>query len=89
MPAVRFTPNLLRHIGDANGHAPGRTVREVLDAHFTTHPQARSYVLDDQGALRKHMNIAVSGAPLRDRVTLSDPVADDGTIHVLQALSGG
>ena len=89
MPRIYFTPNLTRHIGDMNGTAPGRTVAEVLDAHFAGSPFARSYVLDDQGALRRHMNIMVSGSPLKDRVRLSDPVPEDGEIFVLQALSGG
>ena len=89
MPRVYFTPNLKRHIGEANGVAPGRTVREVLDAHFSGRPFAKSYVLDDQGALRRHMNIMVCGAPIRDRVHLTDPVPENGDIYVLQALSGG
>lgn len=89
MARVFFTPNLSRHIGNLNGVSPGRTVREVLDAHFAGHAFAKSYVLDDQGALRHHMNIMVAGSPLRDRTGLGDPVADDAEIFVLQALSGG
>ena len=89
MPRIYFTPNLTRHIGDMNGSAPGGTVREMLDAHLSGNPFARSYVLDDQGALRRHMNIMVSGAPIKDRVNLSDAVQEDGEIYVLQALSGG
>lgn len=89
MPRVYFTPNLTRHIGDQAGEAPGCCVREVLDRHFQTRPQVRSYVLDDQGALRRHMNILVGSVPLKDRVHLSDPVGEDTVIYVLQALSGG
>ena len=89
MPRVFFTPNLKRHIGDRNGASPGSTVAKVLDAHFAGQPLARSYVLDDQGALRRHMNIMVCGQPIRDRIELSDPVPEDGEIYVLQALSGG
>jgi hypothetical protein len=89
MPRVFFTPNLRRHIGDADGESPGGTVREVLDAHFADKRFARGYVLDDQGALRRHMNIMVCGRPLKDRVNLSDPVPGNGEIFVLQALSGG
>lgn len=89
MARVFFTPNLTRHIGNLNGESAGGTVREVLDAHFSAHAFARGYVLDDQGALRRHMNIMVAGMPLRDRTNLSDPVAEDGEIFVLQALSGG
>jgi sulfur-carrier protein len=46
-------------------------------------------VLDDQAALRRHMTIFVDGRAIRDRIRLSDAVADGSTIYVFQALSGG
>jgi hypothetical protein len=46
-------------------------------------------VLDDQSALRKHMNIFVDGNRVKDRIRLSDPVPDNGEVYVIQALSGG
>ena len=89
MARVSFTANLQRHVSCPPGEAPGATVREVLDAVFAGNPRARSYVLDDQGALRHHMLIFVDGVRLADRVGLSDPVTARTEIHVLQALSGG
>jgi hypothetical protein len=89
MPCVVFTPNLQRHVECPETTAAGRTVREVLDAVFAANPRARGYVLDDQGELRRHMTVFVDGAVLRDRVRLSDPVAPDGEVYVMQALSGG
>ena len=56
---------------------------------FGDNPDLRSYILDDQGRLRTHVVIYVDGRPLRDRVTLSDPLDDAAEIHVMQALSGG
>ncbi len=64
-------------------------MRAVLDQVFAGNPRARSYVLDDQAALRKHMIIFVDGQALRDRVHLSDPVGASSSIFVFQALSGG
>jgi hypothetical protein len=49
----------------------------------------RGYVLDDQGALRRHVAVYVNGLPARDRVGLSDPVGPRDEIHVFQALTGG
>jgi hypothetical protein len=89
MPRVVFTQNLQRHVECPETTAAGRTVREVLDAVFAANPRARGYVLDDQGELRRHMTVFVDGAVLRDRVRLSDPVAPDGEVYVMQALSGG
>ena len=89
MARVVFTANLARHIAAEPVEATGATVREVLDAVFAGDDLARSYVLDDQSALRKHMNVFVDGNRVRDRIHLSDPVPDNGEVYVIQALSGG
>jgi molybdopterin synthase sulfur carrier subunit len=89
MPRVTFTPNLQRHIDCPSVEVAGGTVREVLDAVFAGNERARSYVLDDQAALRRHMAVFVNGTQIRDRVQLSDPVPASGEVYVMQALSGG
>lgn len=89
MARVVFTSNIQRHVHCPEMEVEGRTVREVLDAIFADNEQARSYVLDDQACLRKHMAIIVDGHPLRDRSGLTDSVSDMSEIYVLQALSGG
>ena len=89
MPRVVFTANIQRHVFCPDAEGSGRTVREVLDNVFAENSQARSYVLDDQSALRKHMTIFVDGAMIRDRARLTDAVRETSTIYVFQALSGG
>jgi hypothetical protein len=89
MPRVHFTPNIQRHLACPSRDVAGRTVAEVLEAFFATHPPARGYVLDDQGAVRKHMVIFVDGVPIEDRQNLSDLVPETGEVFVMQALSGG
>ena len=89
MARVVFTQNIQRHVEFPETEAGGGSVREVLDNVFAANPQARSYVLDDQAALRRHMTIFVDGRAVRDRGRLSDPVAAGSTIYVFQALSGG
>lgn len=89
MAQIRFTQNIQRHVECPPDSTSGSTVREVLDAYFIGYPRARAYVLDEHGALRKHMVVFVDGRGLVDRDTLSDPVAPDGLIDVIQALSGG
>ena len=89
MALVRFTANLARHCPAEDVHAGGATLGEVLTAVFRERPLVRSYVLDDQGELRKHMSAFVDGVQIRDRRRLSDPVRPDSTIDLIQALSGG
>jgi hypothetical protein len=89
MPRINFTSNLQRHVQCVPADLPGATVREVLDAFFRDNGVARGYVLDEHGALRKHMLIFINGQQIADRVLLSDPVPTGGEVYVMQALSGG
>lgn len=89
MATVNFTHNIQRHVKCPEAEAAGGTVREVLDFVFNGNPRARGYVLDEQGALRKHMVIFVNGVAIHDRDQLSDRVTADDEIYIMQALSGG
>jgi sulfur-carrier protein len=89
MAKVIFTANIQRHVVCPEAEASGPTVRDVLDKVFADNPQARSYVLDDQAALRKHITIFVDGRMIRDRTRLADAVGETSTVYVFQALSGG
>ncbi len=89
MPKVAFTPNLQRHVECPPQEVAGETVREVLNQIFDSNPRLQGYVLDEQGALRKHMVIFVNGKAILDRDQLSDRVPENGEVFVFQALSGG
>jgi molybdopterin synthase sulfur carrier subunit len=86
---VSFTPALRRFLDVPETSVTAATVGEALTAVFAARPALRGYVLDDQGALRRHVNVYVGGEPVRDRARLSDPVGADEEIYVLQALTGG
>jgi len=89
MALVRFTENIQRHVSCRACEAAGATVRQVLEAVFAQNQRARAYVLDDTGALRRHMMVFVDGELIRDRTRLSDSVTPDAKVDVMQALSGG
>lgn len=89
MPTVTFTAALQRFLDQPKAEVDGATVGAALGVVFARRPVLRGYVLDDQGALRRHVAVYVNGAPVKDRVTLSDGVAPVDEIFVLQALTGG
>ncbi len=86
---IRFTSHLVRHRPAPVIEAAGATVAEVLAAGLADDPLLQSYVLDEQGRVRKHVNIYLDGALIADRLRLSDPVTPHAEIYILQALSGG
>ncbi|NNE41351.1 MAG: MoaD/ThiS family protein [Marinicaulis sp.] len=89
MALVSFTDNLLKHLPCLPTEASGETVRDVMETVFAQNAPLRSYIVDDQGRLRKHVNIFINDEMVSDRVKLSDAVAPDDEIFVFQALSGG
>lgn len=89
MPTVSFTSALRRFLAAPPAEVEGATVAEALAAVFAARPALRGYVLDDQGALRRHVAVYVNGLPVRDRVRLGDSVGPRDEIHVFQALTGG
>jgi len=88
MPHLTFTQHISRHVPCPARDVAGKTVRQALDAYFQAEPQVRGYVLDEQGALRKHVVVFVDGAQANAR-DLADEVGEHSVISVMQALSGG
>jgi molybdopterin converting factor small subunit len=89
MPRVVFTSNLQRHVNCPETQVAAGTVHSALAQVFAAQPQARGYVLDEQGHLRKHVVVFVDGQRVRDREGLSDTVHDSSEVYVMQALTGG
>ena len=89
MPEIRFTYAIQRHVPCPARNVMGATVREALDRYFADNERARSYFLDERGAMRHHVVVFVDGRSVADRTGLADPVAPNGVIDVMQALSGG
>jgi sulfur-carrier protein len=92
MPTVEMTQNLYRFFPQLENRTitvPAGSVAEILCAINEIAPGFTDYMLDDHGALRRHVNLCINDTIVIDRKTLSDRVQDDGTVYIFQALSGG
>ena len=89
MPRIVFTPQLRRFTATPEVNSRASTLRAALDDAFDLNPALRGYVLDDQGHLRANVVVFIDGRRSTDRVALTETLAADSTVHVLQALSGG
>lgn len=89
MATVNFTPNLQRHLTLKSCEVSGNNLSEILQSLFSQEEKLEGYILDDQGALRKHMNIFVDGVVIQDRHTLSVAINPNSEVFIVQALSGG
>ncbi|MGE0830114.1 MAG: MoaD/ThiS family protein [Hyphomonadaceae bacterium] len=89
MARLHFTKHLAQFGALADGAYAGETLGEALAGAFAAHPPLKSYLLDDQGGVRKHIAIFIDGAMIPRASALDHSVAADTEIYVLQALSGG
>jgi len=89
MAEVHFTSHLRSLVPAAPFNVTGATVGEALKSLFASEPQVRGYVLDERGALRKHVCIFADGERLAHDAALSRPIGPNTRLYVMQALSGG
>ena len=92
MPTVEMTQQLHRFFPQLQNRmikVPAGSVAEVLNAVNEIAPGFTDYVLDEHGALRRHVNLCINDTIVVDKKTLSDRVQDEGTVYIFQALSGG
>ena len=86
MPVVRLRGPLKRLAGDRAEHAiEGGSVAELLHELERAHPATSGWILDERGAIRRHINVFVSG----ERAGAGTAVSEDDRVDVLPAISGG
>ncbi|MCG2593270.1 MoaD/ThiS family protein [Ramlibacter sp. XY19] len=89
MPTVEFAPALTRHVACPRQEVGAATLAAALDAAFRAAPALRGYVLDEQGAVRKHVAVFVNGQMIPSRSDLTRALQPQDSVMVIQALSGG
>ncbi|MFC5497466.1 MoaD/ThiS family protein [Caenimonas terrae] len=89
MALVEFAPALTRHVACPPRELPAATLRLALEGAFEAAPALRSYVLDEQGAVRKHVAVFVNARMIPSRSELDLPLAPADKVMVIQALTGG
>jgi len=90
MAKIKFTAALKRFFPDLEEmNVSGNTVGEVIQKAEAKYPGICDYLLDERGAVRRHMNIFVRGELIEDRENLTDRLEVNDEILIFQALSGG
>jgi molybdopterin converting factor small subunit len=71
--------------GETRVEVSGATVGEALDDLVRAHPRLKTWVLDDQGDIRRHVNVFVDGLRADRAVALRS----SSELNIIQAISGG
>ncbi len=84
-------PTILRTYtgGEAEVKAEGTTLAEVLDSLEANYPGIRARVLDDEGRLRRFVNVYVNDDDVRFADGLDTPTPDGASVSVIPAVAGG
>ena len=84
-------PTTLRTLTSGNSEieVEGGTVREVLDALEAKHPGFQDRLLDDEGGLRRFVNLYVADDDVRFREGMDTAVAVGDTVSIIPAVAGG
>jgi MoaD family protein len=86
-------PTQLRSAAGGSGEVvvpvDGGTVATVIEALFAEHGELRERLTDEDGELRRFVNLYVDGEDIRFAEGLETAVADGGEVQVLPAVAGG
>jgi molybdopterin synthase sulfur carrier subunit len=84
-------PTTLRTLtaGASEVSVEGATVREVLDQLDSAHPGFKDRLLDDEGNLRRFVNVFVADDDVRFLDGLGTKVAEGDTVAIIPAVAGG
>ena len=84
-------PTTLRTLtgGASEVSVDGATVNDVLKALDAAHPGFADRLLDDEGGLRRFVNVFVADDDVRFLQGLETPVPDGETVSIIPAVAGG
>ncbi len=87
---VKIPPQLRTATGGEGAPtADGATVGEVLGQLYSRHEELKSRVADDDGTLRRFVNVFLDGEDIRFLDGLDTKVDDGAELTILPAVAGG
>ncbi len=84
-------PTILRTYthGESEVQADGGTLAEVLDSLESSYPGIKGRILDDQGAIRRFVNVYVGNDDVRFLEALATSTPEGAQVSVIPAVAGG
>ncbi|HTU79574.1 MAG TPA: ubiquitin-like small modifier protein 1 [Solirubrobacteraceae bacterium] len=75
--------------GESETQLDGATVQDVLNGLFERHEELRARIANDDGSLRRFVNVYLAGEDIRFLDGLATPVPDGAELTILPAVAGG
>ena len=86
MPRVMLSGSVQQQVGGLSTvEVAGDTAREVIRALEVTYPSLRGWIVDERGALRRHVKLFLGGVA----ISLEKRIDPKDELHIVAAISGG
>jgi molybdopterin synthase sulfur carrier subunit len=86
MPRVILTGSIREQVGGVSAvDVDGDTARAAVAALEAAYPGLRGWVVDERGALRRHVKLFLGA----EAVSLDAALGPDAELHIVAAISGG
>jgi molybdopterin converting factor small subunit len=85
-------PTILRPLTGGAAEVPvdgATTLAELIDSLDADHPGVRARVIDDDGRLRRFVNVYVGDEDVRFAGGLETPTPDGTSVSIIPAVAGG
>lgn len=91
MSVIVRVPTTLRTLtaGEAEVSIEASTVGELITALDAAHPGFRDRLLDEDGSIRRFVNLFVADDDVRYLQGLDTPVPEGETVSIIPAVAGG
>ena len=90
MPIIRI-PTPLRYYTKGHAEVPtsGRTVTEALDQLFSEHGELKKHMVDENGQLRRFVNLFVNDENIRELAGLDTELKEADRLMIVPSIAGG
>lgn len=89
--ATVYVPTPLRRLtgGQAKVEVPGNDVGSIIQAIDAQYPGVADRLLDDDGNIKRFINVFVNDAEIRGLQGLHTPVGENDRVSIVPAMAGG
>lgn len=89
MVKVVLTANLQKYFPESKFETEANSLKDLLRKMDERRPLFSTYIIEDNGSIRKHVNIFIDGEVLSDKSHTDVQLKSGSQVHIMQALSGG
>jgi molybdopterin synthase sulfur carrier subunit len=90
MATIRIPSPLRRYTnGQSKTEASGANIYQIIDNLETQFPGVKSRLCDENGQIKRYVNVFVNDKEIRTLQGAETPVADNDEVSIVPAMAGG